>query len=80
MDKQGDIAPLFDPDLADRFEERQRFDIADRAADFGNDHVRFSPLSFPFADATLDLLGNMRDDLNGGAEVIAAPFVGDHRV
>ena len=30
-------------------------------------------------DATLDLVGDVRDDLNGVAEVLAAAFLGDDR-
>ena len=31
------------------------------------------------ADAVLDLVGDVRDDLHGVAEVLAAPLLGDHR-
>ena len=30
-------------------------------------------------DAALDLVGDVRDDLDGVAEVLAAPLLGDHR-
>src|SRR5687768_947708 len=62
------------PELTDRLEERQRLDVADRAADL-HDHdvvLRGDP-----ADRGLDLVGDVRDDLHGGAEVLAAALLGD---
>ena len=58
------------PELADRLEERQRLDVADGAADLGDDDVgglrdRAAP------DARLDLVRDVRDHLHGGAEVVA---------
>jgi hypothetical protein len=39
MHEQGLVDAAFDPQLADRFEERQRFDVADRAANFDQGDV-----------------------------------------
>ncbi len=63
--------------LADGLEERQRLDVADRAADLGDDHVDVGTGHAP--DARLDLVGDVRDDLDGVAEVLAAPLLGDDR-
>ena len=69
-------------DLASGFEEGLRFDVADGATDFGDHDVRAVSLQIRTAhleDATLDLVGDVRDDLNGVAEVLAAAFLGDDR-
>src|SRR5499427_3665363 len=56
-------------ELADRFKERQTFDVADGAADLAQHEV----VAFIAVSAEiLDGVGDVRDDLNGGAEVIAA--------
>ena len=55
--------------FANRFEERQAFDIADGAADFDDQNVA----SFSGeADAAFDFIGDMRNDLHRRAEIIAA--------
>src|SRR5918996_1573807 len=60
-------------------EERQRLDVADRAADLGDDDVDVVGLGDQ-ADAVLDLVGDVRDDLHGAAEVVAAALLADDRV
>ena len=68
--------------LAGGLEEGQRLDVADRAADLGDDDVdplvRRRDASPPAEDAGLDLVGDVRDDLHGVAEVLAAALLGDH--
>ena len=61
-------------DLADGFEERQRFDVADGAADLDQADVE----SAAPVDAALDLVGDVRDHLHGAAEVVAAALLADH--
>jgi hypothetical protein len=43
-------------------QERQRLDVADGAADFGDDHV--DVIGSLGAHAVLDLVGDVRDDLH----------------
>src|SRR5258708_5358123 len=74
MNVDGIAAADFEPELADGFEEWQRLDVADRAADLDDHDV--DPLA-DFADALLDLVRDVRDDLHGLAEVIAAPLLLD---
>lgn len=62
-------------DLADGLQERQRLDVADRAADLRDDDVHV--VGGHAADAVLDLVGDVRDDLDGVAQVLAAPLLGD---
>ena len=71
--------PSVDLELAQRLEERQRLDVADRAADLGDHDVDVLGLGDQ-PDAVLDLVGDVRDHLDGAAEVVAAALAPDHRV
>ena len=62
-------------ELADRLEERQGLDVADRAADLDDDDVVV--LGATLLHRSLDLVGDVRDHLDGRAEVVAAPLLGD---
>ena len=62
-------------DLTGGLQERQRLDVADRAADLGDDHVDVGRAHRP--DPVLDLVGDVRDHLDGVAEVVAAALLGD---
>ena len=62
--------------LADRFEERQALDVADRAADLDEHDV---DVARDGADAVLDLVGDVRNDLHGAPEIVAAAFLLDDR-
>src|SRR5690349_21604010 len=59
--------------LPDRFEIRQAFDVADRAAHFDEDEV---VTVVTVANKILNGVGDMRNDLNGGAEIVATPLLG----
>src|SRR5688572_5642096 len=61
-------------ELADRLEERQALDVADRSADLAQHEIK---ALVPVADEVLDRVGNVRDDLDGGAEVVAAALLGE---
>jgi len=76
MDVDGVAAPQLLAELADRLEERQRLDVAHRAADLDDHHVVV--LGDP-AQRLLDLVGDVGDHLHGLAEVVAAPLLVDHR-
>ena len=65
--------------LADGLEERQRFDVADGPADLDDHDVRIA-VAGDAADPLLDLVGDVRDDLDGAAEVVAAALLGDDRL
>src|SRR5712691_12441723 len=67
------------PELADRLEERQRLDVADRSADLGDDDVRVGRLR-DASHALLDLVRDVRDDLDGRAEVLALALLAEHAV
>jgi len=57
-----------------------RFDVADRPADLSDDDVRAMPAGVRLGhrpDAAFDLVGDMRDHLDGVAEVFATSLFGD---
>ena len=62
-------------DLADRLEEWQALDVADRAADLAQHEVE---IVIAVEDEILDRVGDVRDHLDGGAEIIAAPLLGQN--
>ena len=62
--------------LADRLEEDLPLDVADGAADLHDDDVRLE-LRTRSADASLDLVGDVRDGLDRAAEVVAPAFLAD---
>ncbi len=67
-------APELDAHLADRLQKRQRFDVADCAADLDHAHVGIARAQ---ADTALDLIGDMGNHLHRRAEIVAAPLLGD---
>ena len=77
MDVEYVVAPVVPAELADRLEEWQALDIANGAADFDDRQVEtFGGL----ADALFYFVGDVRDDLDGRAEIIAAALLLDHGV
>ena len=75
MDEQGMARPAFDPQLPDRLQKGLRFNIADRAADLDQGDIG---LARALDNTAFYLIGNMRDHLHRGAQIIAAPFLIDH--
>ena len=64
-------------DLTDSLDKRLALDIADCAADFRDDNVRVGFLADRL-DKALDFVRNVRNNLNGLAEVFAASLLGEH--
>src|ERR1700730_14374108 len=62
-------------DLADRLEERQALDVADGAADLAQHEVE---IVVAVEDEILDRVGDVRNHLDGGAEIVAAAFLGQN--
>ena len=79
MDVADVLATLVLAHLADRLEERQGFDVADRAADLGEDDVGLGLLG-KAVHAVFDLVGDVRDDLHGAAQEVAAALAADERL
>src|SRR5688572_3468976 len=76
MDIDRVVAADVEAELADGFEEGHALDVADRAADFDQDDVDVLGRG---ANRVLDLVGDVRNDLDGAAEVITTPLLLDHR-
>ncbi len=74
----ADVVPAdVPPELANGFDERDDLDVAHGAADLHDDDVHV--LVGQAADAVLDFVGDVRDDLHGAAEEVAPPLLGDDR-
>ena len=58
------LAALLEPELTDRLQKRETLDIADGTADLGDEHV---DVVLRRADAVLDLVRDVRDDLHGAS-------------
>ena len=63
--------------LADRFQEGERLDVADRTADFDDGDIRALGIG---QNLGLDLVGDVRNDLHRAAQVVAAALLLDDRV
>ena len=74
VDENGGAARQLVAELADRLEERQAFDVADGAADLDEHEI---DVLIARQDEVLDRVGDVRNDLHGAAEVIAAPLFGE---
>ena len=78
-----DVQDVGPPDvlahLADGLEERQALDVADGPADLDDDDIGIA-VAGDATDPLLDLVGDVRDDLDGAAEVVAAALLGDDRL
>ena len=63
--------------LADRFEKRQAFDVADGPPHFHDHHVVLAG-GGQRSHAAFDLIRNVRNHLDGRPQVIPPPFLGNH--
>ena len=79
VDEHAAAAPDVDGELPNRLQERQRLDVAHRAADLGDHHIDVLALGDQL-DAVLDLVGDVRHDLDRAAEVVAAALFADDAV
>ena len=77
MDKERVLAPLLKADLARGLQKGLAFNVTGGAADLGDDHVGIC-LRSHMVDKVLDLLCDVRDDLHGLSEVLAAPLLVQH--
>ena len=79
VDEHAAPTPGVDRELPDRLQERQRLDVAHGPADLGDHEVDVGGVGHQ-PDPLLDLVGDVRHHLHGGAEVVAAPLAADHGV
>ncbi|MND61809.1 hypothetical protein D3C80_530710 [compost metagenome] len=73
--QHGALGAHFHAQLADGFEEGLGLDVTDGAADFHQGHVRAGSA---LDDAVLDLVGDVRDHLDGRAQVVATALLAQH--
>src|SRR5262249_13256665 len=76
VDEKSILRSEFEAHLANRFQKRQRFDVADRTTNFNNDDVH---VVGDFLDDVFDFVGNVRNHLHGLSEVIDAALFGNDR-
>ena len=74
--EQAVFTPNFIPQLTKGFKKRLRLNITNRSADF-KDHDLSAGFFCRQPDATFDLIGNVRNHLDGPAEIIATAFFGN---
>ena len=77
MDKQAVFPAHLQGNLPHRLDEGLAFDIADGAADFGNDHVGIGLFGHA-VDKFLDFIRNMGNHLHRGAQIFAPAFFVQH--
>ena len=78
MDVQSIVAANVLTQLADRFQKRQALDVADRSTDFDGYDIHTLRDG---ADAVLDLVRDVRDDLDRSSQVVAATlFLNDGQI
>ena len=75
VDAQGILAHL-PAELAHRLQEGKRLDVAHGAADLGDDEVVLAGVAEQL-DVALDLVGDVGDDLDGLAEIVASALLVD---
>jgi hypothetical protein len=81
VQEERPVTPDLVPHLSGRLEKRQRLDVADGAADLVDDDIGCPtvPVGRRHAQhAVLDRVRDVRDDLDGVAQVLAAALLGDH--
>ncbi len=76
MGEQDVGPPHLVAELADRLQERQRFDVADGPSHLGDHHVDVGVAAHA-VDPLFDLVRDVGDDLDGVAEVVAPPLLLD---
>ena len=75
MHIHGVLATYFYRHLANSFEEWQGFDITDGTADFNQNHI----VTFAtFKDAFFDCISDMRNNLNGRAQIVTTTLFTQH--
>ena len=77
MDEQTVLLAHLQRNLPDSLQKGLGLDIADGAADFGDYHIGVRLLAYP-VDEFLDFIGDMGNDLNGGAKVFPPALLVQH--
>ncbi len=78
MHEKDVVATEFVAKLPRRFEKRLRLDVTDGAADLGDDDIGARFFGGLQSHPALDLVGDVRDDLNRVAQILAAALALNH--
>ncbi len=73
--QHGALGTDFDTQLANRLQERLGLDVAHGTADFDQRHIG---IACTLDDAALDLVGNMRNHLDGRTQVVTTALLAQH--
>ena len=65
----------FECELAQGFDEKQAFHVADGAADFGDEDVRLWIVLGDFVHAGLNFIRHVRDELDGFPQIVATALL-----
>ena len=76
MDVKRVLAAHVGTHLAQGFHEGQTFNVAHRAAHLYQHHIRLALFSHQ-PNVAFDLVGDVGNDLNRAAQIIATPFTGN---
>ena len=74
MDGQAVVLTQLKAHLPQGFQVRKRFDIPYRSTNFSDDNIVFTRF-FQQTDPSLDLIGNMRDNLDRFPEIRPSPLL-----
>ena len=77
MHQQCVRRPQLQLQLAQSFQERLAFDISSGTAHFDHGHLG---IARPLNDSPLNLVGNVRDDLNGPSQIVTASLLAQHGI
>ena len=77
MDKEAVFSADFKRYLTNGFNKWLRLNIADRSADFSNNHIGICFLTYA-VDKFFDFICNMRNDLHRGAKIFTTAFLIKH--
>ena len=77
MEEHAVLPPFFPADLAQRLQKGLALDVADGAADLGDDHIRAGVVA-QAVDELLDLPGDVGDGLHRAAQILPCPLLVQH--
>ena len=77
VNEQAVLLPYLQSNLTHRLQEGLGLDIADGAANLGDDHIRVG-LPADAVDELFDLIGHVGNNLNRGTQILAPAFLVQH--
>ena len=80
MNVQTGVAPQLRTQLTDGLQKRQPLNVAHSAANFNDGHIRCALPLGQGKHGMLDLVGNVRNDLHSGAQIVSVALPGDDMI